>query len=153
MHTCRMRSSPKQIKNRPECGTVVLPKLGIWIYCKFGSHVFTGAWVVELIIQYSQRILTSPESIWVFKCKSFISTLCMFLGDLSPMLPVFGSLELRQQATCCPSMEDIHAFKMQHKGKTVRYYTSCMLLIIPSKPSSLPIKVFLINIGSKTSNC
>lgn len=70
--------------------------------------------------------------------------------DLSPVLPVLGWASLwswGSKPLAVPSMEELHTFKTQHKGKTVRYYNTCAFLIIPADPS-------LIKIGSKMiSNC
>lgn len=71
--------------NKPECDTAVLTYLWILIYCKFRSHVFTGASVADLVIQYSKIILkpTLTTSIWIFKYKSInIPTLCTFQGQI-----------------------------------------------------------------------
>lgn len=127
---------------------ILLSWLGTRIYCKFGSRVFTGARVAELMIQYRQRILTNPS----------YQHCAHFWDRFIPHVASFGlgiSLELRQQAACCPSMKEIHTFKTQHKGKTVRYYNTCTLLIIPADPRHyLSKSLSLIKIGSKTtSNC
>lgn len=105
------------------------------------------------MIQASQRCCISTVNPSYQHCAGFWDKFIPYVASCWRSC----SLEWRQQAACCPSMEDIHALKMQHKGITVRCDNTCELFIIPSKPPALSQSFFDQNcnilIKETTLNC